>query len=62
MTREEAIEQLKVYRACMIADGADVEAYNMAIEALEQEPILDCRECKVEHDCYECKKYDESEE
>lgn len=38
MTREEAIEQLKVYRACMSADGAEVEAYNMAIQALGQEP------------------------
>ena len=35
MSREEAIKQLEVYRACMSADGADVEAYNMAIEALE---------------------------
>ena len=41
MTREEAIEQLKVYRACMSVDGADVEAYNMAIQALEQEPCED---------------------
>lgn len=38
MTREEAIEQLKVYRACMSVDGAEVEAYNMAIQALGQEP------------------------
>lgn len=35
MSREEAIKQLVVYRACMSADGADVEAYNMAINALE---------------------------
>ena len=41
MTRQEAIEQLKVYRACMSVDGADVEAYNMAIQALEQENVLD---------------------
>lgn len=38
MTREEAIEQLKVYRTCMSVDGAEVEAYNMAIQALGQEP------------------------
>ena len=36
MTRKEAIEQLKVYRACMSVDGAEVEAYNMAINALNQ--------------------------
>ena len=41
MTREEAIEQLKVYRACMSVDGADVEAYNIAIEALKQNPCED---------------------
>ena len=35
MSREEAIRQLELYRACMTADGADVEAYNMAINALE---------------------------
>lgn len=35
MSREEAIRQLELYRACMSADGADVEAYNMAINALE---------------------------
>lgn len=22
---------------------------------------VDCRKCKAEHDCYECKKYEESE-
>lgn len=37
MTREEAIKQLELYRACMLADWADVEAYNMAIEALNQQ-------------------------
>lgn len=41
MTRKEAIEQLKVYRACMSVDGAEVEAYNMAIQALGQEPCDD---------------------
>lgn len=23
---------------------------------------IDCRSCKTEHDCYECEKYEESEE
>ena len=41
MSREEAIKQLEVYRACINADGADVEAYNMAIQALGQEPCDD---------------------
>ena len=35
MTRKEAIKQLELYRACMLADWAEVEAYDMAINALE---------------------------
>ncbi len=36
-------------------------------DAIDQAPTIieadkDCRECKVEHDCYECEKYEESEE
>ena len=60
MTREEAIEQLKVYRACMLVDGAEVEAYNMAIEALKQEPKTgrwiekDGYDGDTYYDCSEC--------
>jgi hypothetical protein len=31
-------------------------------ESQEREGESDCRDCKVEHDCYECEKYAESEE
>ena len=90
MTREEAIELIRRYER----NSEHYDACEMAIKALEQEPILDkiraeiielwknepcaiecgcldeileiidkyrgesdCRECKVEHDCYECEKY-----
>ena len=41
MTKEEAIKQIEAFRTCMIVDDAEpyvVEALNMAVEALEQEP------------------------
>lgn len=41
MDREEAIKQLEVYRACMMVDGAETDAYDIAIEALEQQPCED---------------------
>lgn len=41
MNREEAIKQLEVYRACMMVDGAETDAYDIAIEALEQQPCED---------------------
>ena len=53
MSREEAIEQLKVYRACMLADGAEVEAYNMAIEALKEQ-YLEGYWRQIGYDIYEC--------
>lgn len=123
MTRGEAINNLKRVGECLDMTYAneqekeELEAINMAIEALEQltsyertinklteaiseqatildkiraeivemwqnEPCVieggcldevleiidkyrgeaDCRECKVEHDCYECEKYAESED
>jgi len=31
-------------------------------ESQEREGESDCRDCKVEHDCYVCEKYEESEE
>ena len=102
MTREEAREHLKDILDDVPNDKCIdwIEALNLAIKTLEQEPILDkiraeveayqsdafypddvmmnrrmvleiidkyrgesdCRECKAEHDCYECEKYAESEE
>lgn len=45
MTKKEAIKQIEVFRTCMIVDDAEpyvVEALNMAVEALEQQPCDDC--------------------
>ena len=57
MTREEAIEwldgELDYYEACVRCheeDGAGVEAYKMAIEALKEPEIIRCKDCK---DCEE---------
>ena len=60
MTREEAIKQVEVIRACMIVDDAEpsvVEALNMAVEALEQEPILDKIRAEIIEDCGYSKDY-----
>ena len=41
MIREEAKRILYVYRAMNLVDESHRKAFDMAIEALEQEPILD---------------------
>lgn len=41
MTREEAKRILYVYRAMNLVDESHREAFDMAIKALDQEPILD---------------------
>ena len=41
MTKEEAIRILYVYSAVYLVDASHREAFDIAIKALEQEPILD---------------------
>ena len=44
MTNKEAIKQIEVLRTCMIVDDAEshiIEALNIAVEALEQEPMVE---------------------
>ncbi len=58
MTKERAIELLKGIRFCCDLDDCTnawdceecVEAWEMAIQALEQEPIIYCRDCKHWHE------------
>lgn len=58
MTKTRAIELLKGFQLCCDFDDCtnawDCEecddALNMAIEALEQEPIIYCRDCKYWHE------------
>ena len=54
MTREEAIKQIEAFRTCMIVDDAEqyvVEALNIAIQALEQEPCEDGEEARARWIC-----------
>ena len=70
MTRERATELLKGFQLC--CDFAEcnnawdceecVDALNTAIEALEQEPIIRCEDCKYAKPFlhrYHCKQLDE---
>lgn len=53
MTREEAIRKLQKQKAEYLEEWVDysgvAEAYDMAIEALEQ-PIIRCKDCKHHED------------
>ena len=46
MTRKEAIKELEK----ISWSDRGMEAINMAIEALEQEPIIHCKDCKHWHE------------
>ena len=58
MTRARAVELLKGIQFCCDFDDCTnawdcdecVEAFNMAIEALEQKPIIHCKNCKHWHE------------
>lgn len=55
MTREEAIRKLQKQKAEYLEEWVDfsgvAEAYDMAIEALEQ-PIIRCKDCKHKNVCF----------
>jgi len=53
MTREEAIEKLTETE---YTDRDFYEAVGMAIEALEQKPVVRCKECKHRYD-FNCPMY-----
>ena len=59
MVREEAIERLKrkidcIENGALCSDfGSDKEVFDMAIEALEQEPVLDIIREEIEQASYE---------
>lgn len=59
MTREEAVEVIKAFVAygehvqAFVYKGSisiPIDALNMAIEALEQKPIIHCKNCKHWHE------------
>ena len=54
MTREEAIKRLKEYAQYSYGiyhnGEEDGIAFDIAIEALEQEPIIHCKDCKYWHE------------
>lgn len=61
MTREEAIDKLQKQKAEYLEEWVDysgvAEAYDMAIEALQTEPIR-CGECKHKDECEEVVLFD----
>lgn len=66
MTTNEAIKWLKVEASCIeedVGNGKEIlEAYDMAIKALEQEPILDKIRAEIDqkqYDFMDDKDYDE---
>ena len=54
MTREEAIERFQQMKKILSIPNSDaartIEAIDMAIEALQQEPIIYCKDCKHWHE------------
>lgn len=63
MTRQEAVEYIQEWLKDEYAlNGKDRVVLDMAIEALEQEPIIRCKDCKYAKpflDRYHCKQLDE---
>lgn len=54
MTRARAIERFQQMKKILSIPNSDaartIEAIDMAIEALEQEPIIHCKDCKYWHE------------